>query len=115
VSVHRADCANALSLTQSQNDRLIDVDWSGERGDDHYVAALEIKAYDRSHLLSDLSSIFAEHQINIIGSSTVTGSDRIARMQFEFEIADPSHLNSLIRDLRRIDAVYDAHRILPGA
>ncbi len=114
VSVHRADCANAMSLTQSQNDRLIDVDWSGERIDDHYVAAVEIKAYDRSQLLSDLSSVFAEHQINIIGSSTVTGSDRIARMQFEFEIADPSHLNTLIRHLRRIEAVYDAHRILPG-
>ncbi len=115
VSVHRSDCANALSLTQAQNDRLIDVDWSGERGDDHYVAAIEIKAYDRSQLLSDLSSVFAEHQINIIGSSTVTGSDRIARMQFEFEIADPSHLNTLIRHLRRVDAVYDAHRVLPGS
>ncbi|MFW2384004.1 MAG: RelA/SpoT family protein [Acidimicrobiales bacterium] len=115
VSVHRADCANAVSLTQSQNDRLIDVAWSGERGDDLYVAAVEIKAYDRSQLLSDLSSVFSEHHINIVGSSTVTGSDRIARMQFEFEIADPSHLNTLIRHLRRVEAVYDAHRILPGA
>ncbi len=115
VSVHRADCANAVSLTQSQNDRLIDVAWSGERSDDLYVAAVEIKAYDRSQLLSDLSSVFAEHHINIVGSSTVTGSDRIARMQFEFEIADPSHLNTLIRHLRRVEAVYDAHRILPGS
>lgn len=114
VSVHRSDCANALSLTQAQNDRLIDVDWSGERGEDHYVAAIEIKAYDRAQLLSDLSSVFAEHHINIIGSSTVTGTDRIARMQFEFEIADPSHLNTLIRHLRRVEAVYDAHRVLPG-
>ncbi len=115
VSVHRADCANALSLTQSQNDRLIDVDWSGERTEDLYVAAIEIKAYDRSRLLSDLSAIFAEHQINIIGSSTVTGSDRIARLQFEFEIADPSHLNTILGRLRRVEAVYDAHRVLPGS
>ncbi len=115
VSVHRTDCANAISLTQSQNDRVIEVAWSGERSDDLYVAAVEIKAYDRSQLLSDLSAVFGEHHINIIGSSTVTGSDRIARMQFEFEIADPSHLNTLLRHLRRVEAVYDAHRILPGA
>ncbi|NNE97197.1 MAG: bifunctional (p)ppGpp synthetase/guanosine-3',5'-bis(diphosphate) 3'-pyrophosphohydrolase, partial [Acidimicrobiales bacterium] len=67
VSVHRADCANALSLTQSQNDRLIDVAWSGERSDDLYVAAVEVKAYDRAQLLSDLSAVFAEHHINIVG------------------------------------------------
>ncbi len=115
VSVHRADCANAVSLTQSQNDRLIDVDWSGDRANDLYVAAIEVKAYDRSHLLSDLSSVFAEHQINIISSSTVTGSDRIARFQFEFEFADPSHLDTLLGRLRRIEAVYDARRILPGS
>ncbi len=114
VSVHRADCANALSLTQSQNDRLIDVDWSADRADDLYVAAVEIKAYDRQNLLRDLSAIFAEHQINIVGSSTVTGADRIARLQFEFEIADPGHLTTLLSRLRRVEAVYDAHRILPG-
>ncbi len=27
VSVHRADCANAVSLADGQGDRLIDVDW----------------------------------------------------------------------------------------
>jgi GTP pyrophosphokinase len=36
-------------------------------------------------------------------------------MRFDFELADPSLLDSLITTLRRIDSVYDAYRVLPGS
>jgi GTP pyrophosphokinase len=36
-------------------------------------------------------------------------------MRFEFELADPSHLDSLLASLREVDSVYDAYRVLPGA
>lgn len=115
VSVHRSDCANAVSLSANQNDRLIDVEWDAEGiANDNFVASIEVKAYDRHHLLSDVSVLFSEHHINIIGSSTATASDRIARLRFEFEIADPSHLDSLLRALHEIDGVYDSYRVLPG-
>ncbi|MGH1503662.1 MAG: RelA/SpoT family protein [Acidimicrobiales bacterium] len=114
VSVHRSDCANAASLAGNQNDRLIDVDWDSEGHADNFVASIEVKAYDRSHLLSDVSVLFSEHHVNIIGSSTSTSQDRIARLTFEFEIADPSHLEALLKSLRKIDGVYDAYRVLPG-
>jgi GTP diphosphokinase / guanosine-3',5'-bis(diphosphate) 3'-diphosphatase len=35
-------------------------------------------------------------------------------MRFEFELADPAHLESLINALKRIDSVYDAYRVLPN-
>jgi GTP pyrophosphokinase len=35
-------------------------------------------------------------------------------MRFEFEFADPSHLQSVLKVIRRIDGVYDANRVLPG-
>lgn len=115
VSVHRSDCANAVSLATNQNDRLIDVEWDAEGiSNDNFVASIEVKAYDRQHLLSDLSILFAEHHINIVASNSVTATDRIARFRFEFEIADPSHLESLLRALHDIDGVYDAYRVLPG-
>ena len=28
--------------------------------------------------------------------------------------ADPSHLDSLLRSIKQIDAIYDAYRIVPG-
>src|SRR4051794_15552465 len=39
VSVHRADCANAVSLSMGQSDRLIDVEWD-EEGVGSFVASI---------------------------------------------------------------------------
>jgi GTP pyrophosphokinase len=50
--------------------------------------------------------------VNIVACSTHTGNDRIAKMRFEFELADPGHLESVIRTIKRIDGVYDAYRVL---
>jgi len=114
VSVHRSDCANAISLSTNQNDRLIDVEWDLDGSNAHFVASAEVKAYDRSHLLSDVTILFSDNHVNILSATTTTGDDRIARLRFEFEIADPSHLDDLLRSIRKIDGVYDAYRILPG-
>jgi GTP pyrophosphokinase len=35
-------------------------------------------------------------------------------MRFEFELADPAHLESLLNAIKRLDSVYDAYRIIPG-
>jgi GTP diphosphokinase / guanosine-3',5'-bis(diphosphate) 3'-diphosphatase len=114
VSVHRNDCANAVSLAAHQNDRVIEVEWDSDIEGGNFVASIEVKAYDRAHLLSDVSILMAEHHLNIVSATTLTGVDRIARLKFEFEIADPSHLETLLRAVRKIDGVYDAYRILPG-
>ena len=113
VSVHRADCANAVSLADGQGDRLIDVDWD-ESHQGTFVAAIEVKALDRGRLLRDVAASMSDHHVNILSSTTHTGSDRVSKMRFEFELADPSHLDSLLATLRGIDAVYEAYRVVPG-
>jgi GTP diphosphokinase / guanosine-3',5'-bis(diphosphate) 3'-diphosphatase len=113
VSVHRADCANAVSLAGGQADRVIDVEWD----DDHqgtFVATVELKALDRARLLRDVSAAMADHHVNILSCTTHTGSDRVSKLRFEFELADPSHLDSLLSAIRGIDSVYDAYRVVPG-
>ena len=114
VSVHRTDCANAVSLAGGQEARVIDVEWDREQGDGTFVVSIEVKALDRSRLLRDVSATLADHHVNILSCTTQTGTDRISRMRFDFELADPGHLDSLVTTIRRIDSVYDAYRILPG-
>ncbi|MGE0877572.1 MAG: bifunctional (p)ppGpp synthetase/guanosine-3',5'-bis(diphosphate) 3'-pyrophosphohydrolase [Acidimicrobiia bacterium] len=114
VSVHRADCANAVSLASEQAARMIDVEWDGDMAGSVFVAAIEVKALDRSRLLRDVSNALSDQHVNITACSTHTGSDRISRMRFEFELADPGHLDSVIRMIKTIDSVYDAYRIVPG-
>ena len=114
VSVHRADCANAVTLTTSMGERQIEVDWDGARTG-VFVASIEVQALDRARLLGDVSTALADHHVNIVASSTHTGSDRVARLRFDFELADPSHLDALLSSVKRVEAVFDAYRVLPGS
>jgi guanosine-3',5'-bis(diphosphate) 3'-pyrophosphohydrolase len=114
VSVHRSDCANAVSLASQQGDRLIDVEWDEQQGSDTFVVSIEVRALDRAKLLRDVSATLADHHVNILACATQTGADRISRMRFDFELADPSHLGSVLSTLRRVESVYDAYRLLPG-
>jgi GTP diphosphokinase / guanosine-3',5'-bis(diphosphate) 3'-diphosphatase len=113
VSVHRADCANAVSLASGQADRLIDVEWDIEPGG-VFIASVEVKALDRAKLLRDVTVAFADHHVNILSCTTQTGSDRVSKMRFDMELGDPSHLDSLLSTIRGIDSVYDAYRVVPG-
>jgi GTP pyrophosphokinase len=112
VSVHRSDCANAAALAASAGERLIEVEWDRE-GSTMAVASVEVLAFDRSRLLADVTRVVAEHHLNIVASSSQTTSDRVSRMRFDVELADPGHLDSLVRSLKHLDGVFDAYRLLP--
>ena len=114
VSVHRADCANAVTLVEDEPTRMIDVEWSRTNPGTLFTAGVEVVALDRSRLLRDVANALSEQHVNIVACSTNTGSDRVAKMRFEFELADPNHLEAVLRVIKSIDAVYDAYRIVPG-
>ena len=113
VSVHRTDCANAVSLRRAQTERLIDVEWDDDSAGS-FVALVEVKALDRSRLLFDVASTLSDARVNILAANTVTGADRVSKMRFEFELGDASHLDTILSRLRSIDSVYDAYRVVPG-
>ena len=113
VSIHRSDCANAVSLAVGHANRLIDVEWDDD-SDGTFVASIEVKAFDRTRLLGDVSNVLSEARVNILRCTTRTGADRISVMNFEFEIGDSRHLDWLLNLIRQIDGVYDAYRIMSG-
>ena len=114
VSVHRADCANATTLAYDEPTRLVEVEWSGSVAGALFRAGVEVVALDRSRLLRDVANSLSEQHVNIVACTTHTGSDKVARMRFEFELGDPNHLDSVLRTIKAIDSVYDAYRIVPG-
>jgi GTP pyrophosphokinase len=113
VSVHRNDCANAAALSASAVGRVIEVEWDRDQAGS-FVAAIEVKALDRTRLGVDVWKILSDHHLNILRSESHTGADRVSKMRFEFELADPAHLESLLNSIKRLDSVYDVYRILPG-
>ena len=66
-------------------------------------------------LFRDVADVLSEHHVNIISCTSQTQADRIARLRFEFELADPGHLDSILLAVKRVDSVYEATRVLPGA
>ena len=114
VSVHRSDCLNATELSAGQPDRLIEVEWDAEHTG-RFPTTIEVRALDRSSLLVDVAGVLSDHGLNVTGVSTETGDDAVAKMQFEFELADVSQLDSVLSSLFGVESVYDAYRILPGA
>jgi GTP pyrophosphokinase len=107
VSVHRTDCKNVQSLAK---ERLVEVSWADEaRG--VFMVQIQIEALDRSGLLSDVTKVLTENHVNILNASVSTGKDRVAISKFIFEMADPSHLDHVLNQVRRVEAVYDVYRV----
>jgi GTP pyrophosphokinase len=107
VSVHRSDCKNVKSL---RTERIVDVTWSEDsRG--VFMVQIQVEALDRSGLLSDVTRVLTENHVNILSATVSTGRDRVALSRFVFEMADPSHLDHLLNQVRRIDNVYDVYRV----
>lgn len=109
LSVHRADCANVASLRR-EPERFIDVEWA-EGADAVYLVQVRIEALDRQGLLSDISRVLSEHGVNLLQGTMTTSKERVAKSSFVFEMADPRHLEKVLRELRKIEGVFDAYRV----
>lgn len=109
VSVHRSDCSNVLNL-QRQPERFVEVEWSGS-GSSMFRVQIQVEALDRSRLLSDVTRVLSDNHVNILSASVNTSSDRVAISRFVFEMAEPTHLANVLSAVRKIDGVFDVHRI----
>ncbi|MFP5297531.1 MAG: RelA/SpoT family protein [Actinomycetota bacterium] len=112
VSVHRADCPNAAALAGVDEGRMAKV-WWDQRQEGIFVVTIQVEALDRARLLRDVTDAISDQGIHIISSSTRAGKDGIATLNYSFELADPSHLEHVIKNVRRVDSVYDAYRVVP--
>jgi len=111
VSVHRGDCPNAEDLRKDP-ERLIPVRWD-TRTSATFRVNLQVEALDRKQLLRDICTVLGDLQVNIVSAQVTTQRDRIAFLRFAFELADIAHLDHILTQVRRIESVFDAYRIVP--
>jgi len=110
VSVHRTDCVNIVHLLDSEPERMVTVHWAPKESS-RFLAAIQVEALDRTGLLSDITRSISEQHVNILSASVTTRRDQVALSKFTFEMGDPEHLRHVLRAVRQIDGVYDAHRV----
>ncbi len=113
VSVHRTDCINIINLSEMDKNRLIEAEWQegvedGSIGE--YLGEIKIFCQDRQGLLVDISKVFTERSVNIIGIQSKTSKQGIATIVVSFNTKNRNEMNSLIERLRQIDNVLDIER-----
>jgi GTP pyrophosphokinase len=111
VSVHRSDCANVGAL-EERSERMIEVAWAANQTDSFFVW-VQVEALDRPKLLRDVTASLSDLGANIHASSSATGTDRVAILRYEVELSDARLLESAIADLKDVDGVFDAYRLVP--
>ena len=112
VSVHRRDCPNARELL-STPERIIDVVWDLGTNTT-FQLEIFVEAMDRLRLLQDVTSTLAEQGVNILASSTTTHRDGLVDMRFLFELGNLSRLDAILHEMRGIEGVFEARRMMPG-
>ena len=108
VSVHRKDCVNINELLKEEN-RIIDVQWYGQEKVS-YTVEIEIFANDRNGLLADIVQRINDSKAKLLGVSARATKERIAITEVTIEVDSLDGLNKIIRELRKVDSVYEVNR-----
>ena len=90
----------------------IQASWAADEGkqDGKYMTEIVIYAHNRVGILTDLSKIFTEKNIDVNSINSRTSKSEIATISMSFAIQGTEELNSLISRIRQIDSIIDIER-----
>ncbi len=71
-----------------------------------------MESLDRPGLLRDVTTVLSELDANIHASSSATDKDRVAVLRYEVELSDPGQLERILGELRGMEGVLDAYRLV---
>ncbi|MBQ3484907.1 MAG: bifunctional (p)ppGpp synthetase/guanosine-3',5'-bis(diphosphate) 3'-pyrophosphohydrolase [Clostridia bacterium] len=107
VTIHKADCVNALAAEQ---ERRIDVDWADENIGS-FTASIKVVAYDKQNLLLEMASVLSEMNINIKNvAATLDEKNRIATFRFVVEVKSREQMDKVVKQLMKKSDVIDVFR-----
>jgi GTP pyrophosphokinase len=107
VSVHRADCANALQMMLNYN-RKVEVEWDVDKNQS-FLVKLEILLEDRKNMLRDITEAIADADTNIRGAEIKPGQAATVGT-FLVEVKNLRHLNRAIKRIKRVKGVIEVER-----
>ena len=111
VSIHRADCRNALNFADTEQARLIDVAWSGGV-EESYPVEILVEAYDRKGLLRDVTAVVSNEAVNIVAlDSSANVRSHIVSMRLTVEVRDIKQLSRVLDRLGQLPNVSDCRRL----
>ena len=111
ITIHRTDCINIMNLPESERERLIEAEWAPDsESDEEYPVGITVYANDRAGLLVDLSKIFTERNISILGVNSRTNRQGVATIDMTFNVKSKQALTDLVAKIRQVPNVVDVER-----
>ncbi|TMF92340.1 MAG: bifunctional (p)ppGpp synthetase/guanosine-3',5'-bis(diphosphate) 3'-pyrophosphohydrolase [Chloroflexi bacterium] len=105
VTVHRADCINAVNAQDSA--RVVPVDWDSD-ATHLYPVAIKIEAWDRQGLMRDIATVVAENRVNMSALEVHVYDDKTAVVSATVEIDSLAQLSRL---MEKLEGVKDVHTV----
>ncbi len=112
VSVHRSDCKNLANMPDGSV-RFVDVQWSGaNEAGGRFTAHIQVEALERSGLMFDIAQFFNSMNVSLIGiNARLDRSDMMSYVTLAFDVRDSENLDFIIRQLKKIEGVFDVVRV----
>ncbi|MCL2003842.1 MAG: bifunctional (p)ppGpp synthetase/guanosine-3',5'-bis(diphosphate) 3'-pyrophosphohydrolase [Oscillospiraceae bacterium] len=110
VSIHRADCSNALQMQQAgDHGRWVEVSWADDIKET-YLTDLTVTALDRQNLLVDIMAALGASRLPVRSYSAKSVENGIALIKVTAEVSGGEQLASLRNDLARVSGVQSVRR-----
>ncbi len=110
VSVHTADCPNAVSL-MSDPERQIAVHWDGQRKAAHQVKIRVEIGKDRPGVLAEISAAISGTNTNIAQAEIRVTEERTGVNTFVLEVNDLRQLQAAMQAIQKVDGVVGVERV----
>lgn len=112
ISIHRTDCENLLSMSESERERLIEAEWVEENSgsDAEFVADINVYAMDRNALIHDITKVFMESDIPIKKIEGRVNKQGKTTINVQFGVRTKGDMNVLISKIRSIQGIIDIER-----
>ncbi len=111
ISVHRRDCKNLQYLQEKDPERLVSLDWATSGSGARFRTRLEILASDRVGLLSHITAIVSDCDINIVAAQANAEGHEFARLLLTLDIANRQDLDRLIDRLKKLIDVISVRQV----
>lgn len=106
VTIHRRGCAKAMELDPQ---RRIEVSWVKD-GKTLLPVSLRVITADKPGILANVSTAFTESGVNITEAKCRSADGRAVNV-FQFTIGDVTKLREVMRNIAKIDGVFDVERV----
>ncbi|MGH7614635.1 MAG: RelA/SpoT family protein, partial [Gemmatimonadales bacterium] len=107
ISIHRSDCPNLLPLS-AEGERRVEIDWQESEGET-FVVRLAVEGEDRRSLYADICEAVNQTGTNI-RRAELASKDGAVFGHLLVEVENHTHLNKVLRAVRRVKGVTEIAR-----